>query len=157
MALKEGCTFCYPKTSNFSHFRRYGKEKLDQFIVVETDDYLVKPDILPGNPDGCHMLIFPKNHIYNLSSLKNHKYRMGTLIKKLENKFGDDFAIFEHGGTGEGNNIQSVYHAHSHIYWGLGGFDLISYMKDMLSGKLDGVVYPYKIVPAPSYVFTENL
>lgn len=132
-------------------------DRLDQFVVSQTDHFNVKPDILPGNPDGRHMLIHPKFHTFNYAEMHAYTQEIGGLLHNLEQQFGP-LAIFEHGGTKEGNSNQSVYHAHFHAYGGLEGFDMISYMEYMLSGGLDANErYSYKVKPAPDYAFLVNL
>jgi len=153
--IKEGCSFCDIGVSDFPHFKEYGVDHLDQFVVAQTDHFNVKPDILPGNPDGRHMLIHPKFHTFNYAEMHAHAQEIGGLLYELEHRFGP-LAVFEHGGTKEGNSNQSVYHAHFHAYGGLEGFDIISYMEYMLSGGL-GERYDYLVKPAPDYAFLLNL
>jgi hypothetical protein len=151
------CSFCYYKNSNFPHFEKFGKERLDRYLVSETDHFQVKPDILPGNPDGRHLLIHPKEHVFNHATLSYYADEVGHLLYSLEKKFGP-LVIFEHGGLKSGQNNQSIYHAHFHAYGGLENTDIISYMAKMLKGGLGSEeVYPFEILPAPDYAFITNL
>lgn len=163
MERKPNCQFCSQGSSDeFSLFFRekYGVPPLHCLPIAETDNFLVNPDILPVNPDGRHFLVFPKIHRFNFASFGGNPpivNELGSLIYQLEQKFGP-LAIFEHGGIEEGGNNQSIYHAHFHAVGGLEGFDIISWMADMVSGGLSiDEVYPYKIYPAPNYDFLTNL
>lgn len=160
MEKKDNCSFCFIGSSYFDHFRRFGRERLDTFPILESAHFQVKPDILPVNPDGRHFLVFPKDHVYNFAQFGGNRSivdELGRLVYTLEQKFGP-LVIFEHGGIQEGDNHQSVYHAHFHAIGGLKGFDIISYMKDMVSGGLGpDEIYPYRILPAPNYDFLSNL
>lgn len=154
------CPLCHLETSKFTHFIDLGVPGIDRYPVAETDHFFVKPDVLPGNPDGRHMLIFPKFHTYNFAQLATPEIivEVGSLMKELEGFFGP-LVVFEHGGLKDGQNHQSVYHAHTHAYGGLEGADVIAYMHDMLNGALepDGLAYPHTIIPAPDYSFLANL
>lgn len=153
----KNCPLCDVSNSKFDHFARYGVTRLDQYKVLESDNFLVKPDVLPGNPDGRHVLIYPKFHVYNHAELSSYIPEMGRVVYQLEQKLGP-LVIFEHGGIKAGNNHQSVYHAHIHAYAGLEGVDIIEWMRHMLSGGLgEDEIYPYKILPAPDYAFLANL
>lgn len=160
MVEKDGCRFCHPNLGDFPHLKEFGLPRLDLLRVKETEHFIVKPDILPANPDGRHFLVFPKEHKFNFASYGGNPeivYDLGRLIYSLEQKFGQ-LVIFEHGGIKEGSNNQSVYHAHFHAIGGLEGFDIISWMTDMVSGGLDpNEIYPYTIFPAPNYDFLSNL
>jgi len=154
---KEGCVFCQPELSFFPHFELHGVSHIDRVIIHESDNFLVKPDVLPGNPDGIHMLLIPKVHTLNFAGQNEFTDEIGRIMYTLEQHFGP-LVVFEHGGLQEGSNHQSVYHAHAHLYGGLDGFDIISYMSDMLNGKLppDYRNYPHQIVPATNYAFVTD-
>lgn len=160
MIEKDNCRFCRPNPNDFSHLRKFGLERPDLLKIAETDNFFVKPDILPVNPDGRHFLVFPKEHRLNFASYGGNPQivdELGRLIYQLEQRYGQ-LVIFEHGGIKEGNSNQSVYHAHFHAIGGLEGFDVISWMEYMVSGGLNqDEVYPYKIFPAPNYDFLSNL
>lgn len=157
---KEDCRFCFPNVNDFPHLKTYGLKRLDLLPIAESDNFKVKPDILPANPDGRHFLVFPKKHLYNFASIGGDQRiicELGSLIYNLEQRFGS-LVIFEHGGIREGNNNQSVYHAHFHAIGGLEDVDIISYMIDMISGGLNpNEIYPYQLLPAPNYDFLSNL
>src|SRR3989344_939776 len=151
------CGFCLYNKDEFPHFRQFGQQDLQNFIIAETPNFRVKPDILPGNPDGRHMLVHPKKHVYNHAGLTKYAYEVGQLVYLLEQKFGP-LVIFEHGGLRPGNSVQSIYHAHFHAYGGLEGVDVIGWMNHMLSGGLGpDEIYPHEIVSAPDYAFITNL
>lgn len=155
--LDSDCTFCNYQNSNFPHFEKYGRKDLDRYVVTETENFQVKPDILPGNPDGRHVLIHPKFHVYNHAGLTKYIDEMGQLVYQLEQKLGP-LVIFEHGGLKQGSSNQSIYHAHLHAYGGLEEVDVIKWMEHMLSGGLGkDEIYPYNIFPAPDYAFLANL
>jgi len=160
MEKKDKCPLCYVGSYPFPHFERFGRQRLDTFSILESDNFKVKPDILPVNPDGRHFLVFPKEHFYNFAQFGGNPLivdELGRLVYQLEQQFGP-LVIFEHGGVKDGNKNQSVYHAHFHAIGGLEGYDIISYMRDMVSGGLgEGEVYPYQIFPAPNYDFLSNL
>jgi len=160
MEKKDKCSFCYVGSYPFPHFKDFGRARLDIFPILESDNFLVKPDILPTNPDGRHFLVFPKTHVYNFAQFGGNSLivdELGRLVYQLEQRFGP-LVIFEHGGVGEGNNHQSVYHAHFHAIGGLAGYDIIFYIKDMVSGGFgQDEIYPYRILPAPNYDFLSNL
>jgi len=160
MEKKDNCRFCFSKSYTFPHFERFGRGSLDTFTILESDNFLVKPDVLPVNPDGLHFLVFPKRHYYNFAQSGGDSLivdELGRLVYQLEEKFGS-LVIFEHGGVQEGNSHQSVYHAHFHAVGGLNQYNIISYMKDMVSGGLaQDEIYPYEILEAPNYVFLSNL
>ena len=162
MEKKDNCRFCNIgiDDNQFGYFERYGRSILHKFPILESDNFQVKPDILPVNPDGRHFLVFPKEHRYNFAQFGGNPLivdELGRLVYQLEQKFGS-LVIFEHGGVTEGNNNQSVYHAHFHAIGGLEDYDIISYMRDMVSGGLgEGEIYPYRIFPAPNYDFLSNL
>ncbi len=147
---EDGCPFCHFGLSNFPHLTELGVPGVDRYTVAETRHFWVKPDVLPGNPEGKHILIIPRPHVYNYAGLAADSgivYELGGLMRELEARFGP-LVIFEHGGLGPGQNHQSIYHAHFHAYAGLEGVDVISYMHDMLNGGLepDGLVYPHVII-----------
>src|SRR3989338_1084130 len=151
------CAFCNYNNQAFPHYERYGQDNLSRFVVAETDNFLVKPDILPGNSDGRHVLVHPKRHVYNHAGLVGHSDEVGRLTYDLEQKFGP-LVVFEHGGLQPGNNVQSVYHAHFHAYGGLEKVDVIAWMQYMLNGGLGSdEIYPYDIIPAPDFAFITNL
>jgi len=160
MEKKDNCPFCFIGSYPFPHFEKFGRARLDTFPILETDNFQVKPDILPANPDGRHFLVFPKTHVHNFAQFGGNPLvvdELGRLVYQLEQKFGP-LVIFEHGGVNEGNNHQSVYHAHFHVIGGLQGYDIISYMSDMVSGGLgQDEIYPHRILPAPNYDFLSNL
>jgi diadenosine tetraphosphate (Ap4A) HIT family hydrolase len=162
MEKKDNCRFCNIgiDDNQFGYFERYGRSILHKFPILESDNFQVKPDILPVNPDGRHFLVFPKEHFYNFAQFGGNPLivdELGRLVYQLEQQFGP-LVIFEHGGVKEGNNNQSIYHAHFHAIGGLEDYDIISYMRDMVSGGLgEGEVYPYQIFPAPNYDFLSNL
>lgn len=150
------CPFCH-RQNIFPHFQQFGVWNLESYRVAETDHFFVKPDVLPSNPDGRHFLVFPKKHVYNYAGLVEHTWEIGNLIYNLEQRFGP-LVIFEHGGIRNGNNVQSVYHAHFHAIGGLEGIDIIDWMKYMLSGGLSSdEVYPFEEIPAADYAFLNNL
>ena len=151
------CSFCDYKKEQFPHFKRYGQGDLDRYVIAQTDHFSVKSDILPGNPDGRHILVHPKAHVYNHAVLGRYANEVGALVYQLEQRMGP-LVTFEHGGLKPGNSIQSIYHAHFHAYGGLDEIDVIGYMADMLSGGLSSdEIYPFEIVPAPDYTFISNL
>jgi len=160
MEKKNNCPFCCVGSYPFSHFKDYGRQRLDTFLISESDNFQVKPDILPTNPDGRHFLVFPKTHYYNFAKFGGDPLivdELSRLVYQIEQKFGP-LVIFEHGGIQEGSNNQSVYHAHFHAIGGLEGYDIISYMRHMVSGGLgQGEIYSYKVLPAPNYDFLSNL
>src|SRR3989344_5506047 len=147
--IDSNCAFCNSNKMNFPHFGIYGQSDLRSYIVAETDNFLVKPDVLPVNPDGRHMVVYPKEHVYNHAGLVEHSDEVGRLTYDLEQRFGP-LVVFEHGGLQPGNNVQSIYHAHFHALGGLEGVDVISWMQYMLNGGLGpDEIYPYEIVSAP--------
>lgn len=151
------CGFCDYGKQKFRHFPQYGVGDLANYVVAETDHFSVKPDIVPGNPDGRHILVHPKAHVYNHAGLTDHAQEVGQLVYRLEQKFGP-LVVFEHGGLQPGNNVQSIYHAHFHAYGGLEDVKVIDWMEYMLSGGLAAdEIYPYEVVPAPDYAFITNL
>jgi diadenosine tetraphosphate (Ap4A) HIT family hydrolase len=160
MEKKDKCPLCYVGSYPFPHFESFGRQRLDTFSILESDNFQVKPDILPVNPDGRHFLVSPKEHFYNFAQFGGNPLivdELGRLVYQLEQQFGP-LVIFEHGGIKDGNKNQSVYHAHFHAIGGLEGYDIISYMRDMVSGGLGGgEVYPHEILRAPNYDFLSNL
>lgn len=154
---KETCPFCNRYLKDFDFFEDYGLDQIVSFIAFESPNFLVKPDILPGVKTGLHFLLYPKDHIYNLAEV-NHIEEMGSVLRKMEKKFGK-MAIFEHGGLEEGNSNQSKYHAHAHIIFGLDKYNMIDYMGDMLDGRLppDRRQYEYQEIQTPKYAFPLNI
>lgn len=151
------CVLCDYNKQDVPYFQRYGVRKLTSYVVAETPHYQVKPDIIPGNPDGRHLLVHPKEHVYNHAGLVGHSDEIGRLTYDLEQKFGP-LVVFEHGGLQPGNNVQSVYHAHFHAYGGLEEVDVIRWMQYMLNGGLGSdEIYPYEIISAPDRAFITNL
>ena len=151
------CGFCDYNAQNFSHFGLFGQDNLSAYVVDQSDNFLVKTDIIPGNPDGRHLLVHPREHVYNHAQLVNHADEVGRLVYRLEQRFGP-LTIFEHGGLSPGNNVQSIYHAHFHAYGGLEDVDVIGWMRHMLTGGLNpDEIYPFEIFPAPDYTFITNL
>jgi diadenosine tetraphosphate (Ap4A) HIT family hydrolase len=157
MTVEKNCPLCNYNANAMLHFQEYGKGRLDLYTILESENFLVKPDVLPGNPEGKHFLLHPKTHTYNYAEMHNYAAEIGSVLYEMERCFGP-LVIFEHGGIHEGNSNQSVYHAHSHLYAGLENFDIIDYMRYMLSGGLEqDEIYPHTIKPAPDYAFLANL
>ena len=154
----EKCVLCDYQAGVLPHFKTYGREPLQSFVVAQTDNFQVKPDVLPAEPvEGLHFLMHPKRHTFNYADLHRDANEVGGLFYQMEHRFGP-LVIFEHGGVKQGNKNQSVYHAHAHLYGGLVGFDVIAYMEHMLSGGLGyDEIYPYQIIPARDYAFLVNL
>lgn len=155
--IDPNCVFCDSNQINFPHFETYGQDDLRRYTVAETRHFLVKPDVLPVNPDGRHMVVYPRRHVYNHAELVSYVDEVGGLIYNLEQKFGQ-LVVFEHGGLKPGNNVQSIYHAHFHAVGGLERVDIIGWMKYMLGGGLGAdEIYPYEVLPAPDPTFITNL
>lgn len=155
---KEGCSFCNSiKEKNFGFLQQYGVDSIHQKIIFESDNFFIKPDSFPVNPNGLHMLLVPKDHVLNFAVKNGLAHEIGKIMYTLEQNFGP-LVVFEHGGLQEGSNHQSIYHAHAHLIGGLEEYDVIRYMSDILNGQLppDFRNYPHQIVSAPDYAFVTN-
>lgn len=126
------CKFCNSHGSDLDHFKEHGVDRIDLARLTETENFYVIPDSLPVHPDGLHVLLVPKIHLYSFASLpESIDLEAQAQIDAMTDFFGGDVAIFEHGGVKHGGNTQSVYHAHAHIIAAEGN-DVISYVKQTL-------------------------
>lgn len=132
------CTFCNPQFTRFDHFSRYGKERIDLCHLWETDNIIVKPDILPVHPDGLHFLMIPKPHRLAFAQLPEYKDEVGGLLYQIEQELATPIIFAEHGGGSAENGYtesknQSVYHQHAHLVAGEG--DVLQYMADTMPSE----------------------
>jgi len=141
---KSNCPFCIPRGHSFLKY--YG---ISQFAasnyIIESGSFFVKPNILPVNDQGSHLLLIPKTHLTSLAQVEDREDEIRSILLRLRYLIGD-FAIFEHGSFKEGSNNQSIYHSHAHIIGNIDGYDIIRYFEDVLNGGLNSEeIYPYKI------------
>jgi hypothetical protein len=137
---KDNCPFCKPDQFLRPHFEEFGVPGLDKAVLIETDNFIVVPDLLPVVPadEGVHILVCSKSHRCSLGECFAAADEIGGLAYNLEQKFGQPLVIAEHGGFQDGNNTQSVYHAHAHIVT-KNGKGVLEYMGDDLINQ--GIVY----------------
>ncbi len=157
--IKKNCSFCNPNLEKHPHFQEFGlPPNISSYPILQTDFFRVKPDILPVNPDGFHLLLVPRSHILNTTELPEESYReIYELMKRIQELIGP-YVIFEHGAIKEGSNHQSVYHAHVHLIGGIECYDVSRYLQDVLQGGLDqDEKYSYQVIGTPSLVFPENI
>lgn len=144
MAERKPCSFCSPSPSEFPHFSRYGRERLDVVPILETPNLIVKPDILPVDPDGLHFLVVPKRHKYSFAASPDIAQEVGAVRREMEDKTGEALVYFEHGGVEEGNKNMSVYHQHAHMIPARGN-DVLAYMGD----RLRALALPHQFIATP--------
>lgn len=142
----DNCAFCNPYVRSYDHFSRFGKDRIDLYHLWETENIIVKPDILPVRPDGLHFLMIPKPHRLAFAQLPEHQYEVGNLLYKIEQEIGQPLIFAEHGGGSAENGYtesknQSVYHQHAHLVAGEG--DVLQYMADTLPSE--GLSYQWWI------------
>ncbi len=128
--VPRSCVFCNPKESVFPHFQKYGRDRIDLAHLLETDNVVLKPDILPSSPDG-HFLVIPKEHNLSFASLPHLAGEVGNMIYEAEQIIKRPLVFFEHGSIHEGSKVQSVYHQHGHLIPD-GSIDMLAYMCDSL-------------------------
>ena len=132
---EKACSFCQPKVTEFKHFERYGKDRIDLAVLWKSDNVIVKPDLLPASPDGFHFLMIPKPHKLAFAQNPDLESEVGHLLYRIEQEMGEPLVFAEHGGGspelgyGETKNM-SVYHQHAHLFPARG--DILSYMSDAL-------------------------
>lgn len=131
------CEFCQPTPENFPHFKEFGKDRIDLKVLWETDNLIVKPDILPAGE--FHALVVPKLHEYSFARVAVEEEEYGNLLLNIKEAVGD-IAVFEHGGFKHGGKVQSVYHAHQHLI-GTSGLRVLEYMETV--GESEGVSYAF--------------
>lgn len=91
--INKHCVFCHPDTTTNPHFKPFGKADLAQVTLFGTDHIFVKPDLLPGRPDGLHFLMIPKPHQFSFASLPHYQNEVGGLIHRIEKVFGHPFVF----------------------------------------------------------------
>lgn len=138
------CSFCTPKRPDGKHFqleRVFGLPyPMDQVPILESVHFIVKPDILPLEPNGFHALIIPKQykdggHPLAFAELSSFTDEVGHLVSDLETRWQTPILLAEHGANSPGSNHQSVYHAHTHGFGIPAEVDAMQYMKDELRGR----------------------
>jgi histidine triad (HIT) family protein len=88
-------------------------------IVAENEQVLVIQDRAPKAP--VHYLIIPKQHVADISSLKNDELRLAEAIFAMAQQLSrslpgkGDFRLLVNNGAGAG---QSVEHLHAHFLAG---------------------------------------
>lgn len=87
---EDACVLCDYNQSYSRHFENYGAKPLDRMVVAETENFLVKPDCLPTEPQkGIHLLLHPKAHTFNMAQAHHeHAWEIGRLMWHLEHRFG---------------------------------------------------------------------
>jgi hypothetical protein len=143
MSAENKCTFCTLNDgpNAFSISREYGLPfPAEQAILLETDHFFVKPDVLPIEPDGRHVLIIPTvqvdgAHPFSFAALTRYADEVGTLITTLEQIYGGRLLLAEHGASREGGSVQSVYHAHTHAIYVDHGVEPLEFMVDVLKKR----------------------
>jgi len=133
--INKHCVFCHPDTTTNPHFKPFGKADLAQVTLFGTDHIFVKPDLLPGRPDGLHFLMIPKPHQFSFASLPHYQNEVGGLIHRIEKVFGHPFVFFEHGSAAEGGKNQSIYHQHGHLYGNPEEYAILAYMAEVLKRR----------------------
>jgi len=151
------CPFCPIGSKKKSFYDNEHSRVLNQYVrqgvdisnsvLFQTDHFQVKPDILPGHPEGRHLLLFPREHVLSLRELPlSLGGEIGYILHEMEYRFGN-IVFFEHGSGNETESTpQSVFHAHGHIY-AAEGIDIVSYMKEILTRGLgnEREVYSYNL------------
>lgn len=147
MERKADCRFCYPASTNHSHFGRFGLSRLDMVPLLETDYVKVLPDILPVSQEGIHFLMVPKIHRYSYAAFPEFSSHVGFVLHEVGAMAGEEMAFFEHGGVKDNGKSQSVYHAHAHMI-STQGKDVLRYMSDALTNE--GIQYQWIETPDES-------
>jgi len=151
--VEKNCNLCDLERDSFTHYEKLCRPDIDRFSVMQSDNFLVKPDVLPATETGFHLLIYPRFHTITHSKIEGLDFEMNKVLFELEEKFGK-FAIMEHGDVDNSNvSLMSVRHAHAHIFNDTGDSDLVEYMGDEL--KRQGV--DCGVVERPNYSYLKSL
>ena len=127
------CQFCSDHMSGFNHFNERGLTRLDTVHLRDTENFFVIPDSLPVHPEGYHVVMIPRKHVFSYAQLPAELGEEAqAIVTELETALEEELVLFEHGGTKHGGKVQSVYHAHAHLI-GSGGHDVLSYMEEVFN------------------------
>lgn len=130
---------------------------IDNRILYDDGDFVVMPSL--GPLSDCHLLMFPKKHIYSYALLdtallKKAEIYINKIVKYVEEKYGKCM-VFEHGVLDNGmKGSASCNHAHMHIIscsavlfdiFEKEGFQLrkIKTLEELKMQKVRGVPYFY--------------
>ena len=101
-------------------FCRVVRREIPSKIVYEDDQLLAFEDVNPQAP--VHLLVIPKKHIDQLSSLSSKDQGLGGALLQAANRLAKDKGILEEGfrvvinsGPKAG---QTVFHLHLHVMGG---------------------------------------
>jgi len=101
-------------------FCRVVRREIPSKIVYEDDQLLAFEDVNPQAP--VHLLVIPKKHIDQLSSLSSQDQGLGGALLQAANRLAKDKGISEEGfrvvinsGPKAG---QTVFHLHLHVMGG---------------------------------------
>lgn len=121
---KENCPFCTPENFIRPHFTEYGVDpRLDKTPVVEMDNLVVTPDVLPASPD-FHLIVYTREDCkVSFASSPELWSEMGEVLFQLEDLLNKPLFFVEHGGfsgnskSGAGTSkVQTVSHRHAHLF-----------------------------------------
>ena len=144
------CAFC--EHQPWKHFGEYGVPDLSAMVIAESENWRVKPDILPAHQGGLHFVLRPKIHEINYIYPDNPA-ELGRLLYGIEANFGGPSAMMKHGDVDDKNStVMSIRHDHTHLFPDV-NIRVIDYIRDIV----DQLGIPYSLIRAPDLSYVMQL